>query len=172
MADLCTVDDVAQELRWRSGEAAKYGAWLQVYISAATPMIEDLAGPILPATITERHDGGSQAVALRNRPNAITSVSVGGVAVSGWTADLTAGLVYAGGRFAPGVQNVEVVYAVGGYVPENVRLAATALVAHMWKRSNPQVENPEDVSPVPQGFAVPNAVVQMLAPQKRLPGFA
>jgi hypothetical protein len=58
-------------------------------------------------------------------------------------------------------------------VPAAVKQATTMLVCHLWRRDSQQ--NPElqdGWSAVPSGFAVPNAVLEMLAPFKTMPGFA
>lgn len=182
MADIITVEDAALALRWRPTDVTTHSDALQLYVSAATPIIEELAGPVIVASKTERFDGGGRSVALAHEPNAITSVTVDGAAWTGFVADLGAGLVYAdstGGTFGAGVQNVVVVYTVGyatgptdPNMPANVKAATIALVVHNWRRMNPQQILPDDAPTVPQGFAIPRATEDWLRPQKRLPGFA
>lgn len=171
MVDLVTTTEVAAELRWKAQQLTDYGTVLASYISAATPVIESIAGPVVAATVTELHDGGP-SVALNHTPNTVMSVTVDGAAVD-YTVDLGAGIVY--GPFPWGRQNVSVTYTVGmSPVPENVKRATIALIVYNWRRLNPQQQISEEVFAVPDEYAIPAATYQWLRPQQntRQAGFA
>lgn len=161
---------------------------LRLYIAAATPVIEDIVGAILIRTVTQRCDGGKTGVALWERPDTIQSVTANGEELLldvGYTLDEGAAILYAGapdspGRFPRGRQNISVSYTAGmAQVPPNVQLAARELVRHNWQVSM-QGSRPafgddpaaEDMARTPTGFAVPRRVIQLCAPNPRLPGIA
>lgn len=83
--------------------------------------------------------------------------------------------------FAIGSKNVMIEYQAGRIlVPENVQLACRELVRHLYTHtqvpgrpkfgSNTGMD--DGLPDVPIGFAVPNFVVQLLAPDRRAPGIA
>lgn len=159
---------------------------VRLYVAAATPVIEDLVGAVLTAAIVQRADGGKTGIALWERPDRVDQVTVNGEYLAdgvGYTLDQAAAILYAGppdrpGRFPPGRQNITVRYTAGmSDVPPNVRLATRELVRHNWQVSM-QGSRPafgddpagEDLARTPTGFAVPRRVVQLCAPNPRLPG--
>lgn len=135
---------------------------LQGFLDAATPVIENITGPVVPQTVTgEVHDGGNGnrlLFALRLRPViSVTSVTeyANGVAtvlaqvanpalgtLNSFTLESATGIITrrnAGGdigRFPAGVDNILVTY-IAGYatVPDNVKLAAMFQAAHMFQSS-------------------------------------
>jgi hypothetical protein len=159
-----------------------YDSDLIDWIAAATPIIEDIVGPILTATETQTYDGDVMAVLLPSAATSITSVTENGTAIS-YTANLEAGIVYAGTslaprRFFPGRQNITVVYTVGsGNVDPNIREGAKELI-RVWWQIGQQANRPgfgDQVEPdawTPSGFAVTRRVIELCAPKPRVPGFA
>lgn len=155
---------------------------MEAYISAATPVIEDITGPMYAESRTVYFDGGTAAVSLPFRFNAVTTVTVSGTATTNYVANVRAGVIYAGGSTSPttfeyGTQNVVVVVTVGyATIPPNIELAARELVRHWWQIGRqgvrPDVQGAPDAAPVAQGFAVPRRVTELCAPHARLAGFA
>ena len=161
---------------------------LRLFISAATQVIEYLAGNILSQSVSDTFDGGYSTVLLTQQPiNSVTSVTENGVTLpaSAYSTNLTAGTVsriigttwYA---FLPGKQNVTVTYSTGSaIVPASVQLAARELVRHWWQFGQ-QGQRPafgtnaiaEFDGLMVAGYAVPNRVVQLLAPHQGIPGMA
>lgn len=117
---------------------------LLLYIAASTDYIENITGPLLSATgRTWTANGGGSTVLLPEKATAITSVTVDGTATTDYTADLRAGIIYAGtgssagyDSFDYGRANVVVTYTVGGStVPPAAVLAARELVRYWWQTS-------------------------------------
>lgn len=157
---------------------------LRLYIAATTPIVEELAGRVLVATLTETFDGGRRAVLLSERASAITSVTVDGTALaaSDYTADLASGIVYAGGSSTPstfswGRQNVVVVYTVGAAaIDPNVVQAARVITAHLYKvgqQRKGKNAQADDVV-IASGYAVPKRALELLRGRSsyRMPGMA
>lgn len=162
--------------------------WLVDALEAATPVIENIAGAIVPTSLTETHNGGSATVLLYERVNAITSVTVDGVVLSAsdYSVDKTAGILYRGTglaagsyAFSPGIGNVVVVYTTGFAVtPANVRLATCELIRH-WAQNGQQGSRPAFggaavEAPMGASFAVPRRVMELLEPSasNAMPGLA
>ncbi|GIG57394.1 hypothetical protein Lfu02_17660 [Longispora fulva] len=126
------------------------------FILAATPIIRNIVGPILPETHTEWFDGGSPTLVLAWQPvTAILSATeYYGLAAFplteqplgsqsnafGFTVDLLTGQLtrrtFSGeaARFAQGAKNIRVTYtAARADVPYNVRLGALELIRHLWQ---------------------------------------
>lgn len=153
---------------------------IERYIESATPVIENIVGPVIEREVTWSFDGGDCAINLPARVQAITSVEVDGVATTAYVADLTAGVIHALGRFAPGYQNV-VVEATVGYAddeyPANVVLAARELVRFWWQQgrqgNRPAFGNEiPDTDSTPLGFLVPKRVMELLQATPSVGGFA
>lgn len=150
-----------------------------VYIRAATPVIEQLVGPVLPRTKTLMLDGGKLAVLLPGviaNAGAVTAVRVDGGAWSGYTVNPDSGVVYAGPtwaglRFPPGIRNVEVDLTVGyATVPDGLQLAVRELVRH-WVQIGKQAPAGGQLNMLPESstdpsdpFAIPRRVRQLCAP--------
>ncbi len=159
---------------------------LRSYLVAATIVCESLIGPILSASVVEKHDGGRSGINLWVDPASITSVVEDGVtlAASGYClgngAILWRGAYPGAGTWTPGARNVVVTMAVGSAViGENVRLGAAHLVAHWWRQTQQSgrpmlgMSAPDVPSTMVAGYAVPNLVVDLLKPSdRRLPGMA
>ena len=173
---------------------------LQFFIDAATPVIENIAGPVLPQTKTEYYNGGVSQIVLNWLPivsvtsivetygqtnYSLTEISLGSSNTAfGYTVDYTTGKVVrraynAEALFPTGTNNVKVVYQAGrATIPANVRLATLMLIQHLWSTSqlNRNGARPtlggDDSFTVGAGFAVPNRVRELLQPSPRVPGIA
>jgi hypothetical protein len=178
---LCTTDEARAEI----GDDTIDETMLQRRIDAATVVIEDITGPIAAAAKSKTYDGDVDAVLLPSDATAIVSVTENGQAlgVDEYTADLAAGIVYAGPSraprpFFPGRQNVVVTYSVGSQtVPENVHQAALELVTYWWRTgqqgSRPAWDQTADGEVyTPSGYPIPRSVFELCAPNPRMPGFA
>lgn len=158
---------------------------LRSYLAAATPVIEDITGPVLKATKTYTTDGGHVAVMLPHTDVTVTAVAEGSttLAASQYAVDSAAGVVRrsAGTGYLPfleGVRNVTVTYTVGsGVVAPNVAMATRELVRH-WYQQGQQANRPSfggsDVEAVftPSGYAVPRRVIELLGTPAMRPGMA
>jgi hypothetical protein len=180
---ICSLEDLKAELNLPASVTVNDDE-LWLYIAAATPVVEDIAGRVLQATITETFDGGRTAVLLSDRAASITTVTVDGVATTDYVADLASGIVYAGSSSAPssfsyGRQNVVVTYVAGGTsVDPNIVLAARIIAAHQYQvgqqgRSG-RGRAIDETTIIGSGFAVPTRAMQLLEPSiaRRMPGFA
>lgn len=153
---------------------------LRLYIAATTAIVEEIAGRVLTATITETHDGGKAAVLLDERPTAITSVTVNGAATTDYTPNLTAGIVYAGSQsspssFAYGRQNVVVAYTVGASsIDPSVVAAARIIAAHLYAVGQQGRRKDSADIVVASGYAVPKRALELLRGRSsyRMPGIA
>lgn len=159
-------------------------AELQAYIDAIGPVIESYIGPVESRDVTQTLSGHG-ALCLGTTPVlTITSVtSIRGVSVdpAALYVDAEAGLLrhldgtsFRGGPWV-------VVYTAGrAEEPLTVNLAARMLLQHMWQtqnRTTPTVIGGGDDysvgSPVPGfGYAVPNRVLELLAPYRLAPAVA
>lgn len=161
---------------------------LRLYIAATTPVIEDIVGAVLTRTEVETFDGGRTAVLLSERATAVTSVVDSGttlVSGTGFVANLTAGIIYAGSTsssscFTAGRQNVVVTYTTGASsIDPNIILAAREEVRFLYQigqqGGRPSLGGaPADLGWTPSGFAVPKRVIELCqaSGSRRMPGFA
>lgn len=164
---------------------------VRLYIAAAAEIIEDIAGPVLSASVTETHSGsGKFGLPLWKRAAAVTGVTEDGdtLAATDYAYDEVAGVLWRGSQPGAGFWsdtspgNVVVTMTVGASaVPPNVVLAARELVRHLYAIGQQPWRAPyggglEDVATIttPSGYAVPARVVDLLKPQaaNRMPGFA
>jgi uncharacterized phiE125 gp8 family phage protein len=193
---LATLDEFKAHLKRRS-IATTEDAKLQAFLDAATPVIEDITGAILPRSIVEIHEGGVTQITLRQRPVlSVASVTeyVGNVATAltgvanlaaGTTAtyqlDMGVGTITrlsTGGYGAFASDQVIVSYTAGyATVPSNIHEAALFQAAHMYQSSQnggrPSLREAaaaEDGYTYIGGYAIPNRVRELLQPQRRLPG--
>lgn len=183
MADLLTLADARAAITTAtaSGDLAN-DALVTSYINAVTPVIEEMSQPVTTLTRTRTADGGMAAVMLPWRFSAVTSITESGSLLTSddYVAAGDDGLIYRapdGARWASGRRNVTVVVTTGvTTVPGNQKLAAQLLFAHLWRLRQgprPAFNQPGgDVVFTPTGFAVPNAVAELLVATPPLPGFA
>ena len=165
---------------------------LQDYIDSVTSVIEEYCGPVEPRAVTERHnaEGGRRVIVLRTTPalslTSVTPVVTGGSSypVDGLDLDPDTGEVRRldGGWFR-GLLLFTVQAGRAGVppVPPTINLAARMLVQHLWRtqrpsRSGVMAGGGDDYNagePIPGfGYAVPNRVLELLAPYRLPPGVA
>lgn len=177
-------------------------AELTTFILAATPVIRDMIGPIVPEQHTEFFDGAVMTISVAWQPLLsiqsiyeyyglskflLTEQPLGSQNNAfGFTVDYITGQITRrtfGGQaalFAVGDKNVKVSYTAGrGDIPYNVRLGALEFIRHNWSMTQqagrPRMRSGMDGGgemAVPIGFAVPDRVVELLAPHRRPPGIA
>ena len=158
---------------------------LRLFIAATTEIVEHIVGAVLIRTETHIDNGGKTAVLLDERATAITSVTVDGVAITDYVADLDSGIVYAGSsstsdRFTSGRQNVVVTYTTGGSsIAPSVIAGARSIAAHLYASSQQSRRGrgrsgDGDGTSLVLGYSVPNAAIEKLRNQqhRRMPGFA
>jgi hypothetical protein len=160
-----------------------YDSDLIDWIAAATPIIEDIVGPVLTSQESRTYDGGDTAVLLPSAATSIVSVVENGVTITDYTPNLQSGIIFKGQPLAPmpffpGRQNIVVTYMVGsGNVDPNIREATKELI-RVWWQIGQQANRPgfgDQVEPdawTPSGFAVTRRVIELCAPNARVPGFA
>jgi hypothetical protein len=173
------------------------------FILAASEVIRDMVGPIVPETHTEYFDGGVMTVSVAWQPLlSVTSVyeyyglsafllteQPLGTQINafGFTVDYITGQIIRrtfGGQaalFAVGDKNIKVTYSAGrAGTSYSVRLGALEFIRHNWqmtqqgrlRRSRGSSAGDGGEMAVPIGFAVPDRVVELLAPYRRPPGIA
>jgi hypothetical protein len=183
---LIDVDYAKSAVGWTATDPIK-DALLARWIQAATPIIERICGPVLPATVTKRFSGGKSAILLPVKltdETRVTAVIEDGLTTTDYWVDADAGILYAGGHgsartFGAGIKNVQVTYRVGfDSVPETIQLATRELV-RLWVQQGVSSDRPSfdddgqsDSVTVPQGFAVPRKIRELLGPYERPAGFA
>ena len=127
-------------------------------------------------TITELHDGGTDAILLRKSPvQSVVSVTVSGQLVSAadWTLDVVGAMVRrnvgtGSGYWVGGALNVTVVYIAGASVVSwYVRQGCLELVRHLWDSqrggySIPRQQGAGDDWDPRQGYSVPRRVAELL----------
>lgn len=176
---LISIDDAVEGLNAGRANSA-YIDDLRLYIAAATPVIEDITGPILLSTITMSAAGGGSSILLNWAAKSVTQVSIDGVPFANWYVEH--GILYAGTRqqlatFPAGTLTA-IVQIGGDSVPPNIRLAARELVRH-WVQIGKQGaggsgirQDATDEVFTPSGFAVPRRVVELCTPHEQIGGFA
>lgn len=181
---IISLDDARNALNIRAGLAdASTMDDLRLYVAAATPVIEDITGPIVSGIFTQVADGGHWAITLNDIPSEILSVTELDVPLTDYVADLQAGIIYAGRRYAlrqfmPGFNSVVIQYRAGSAViPPNIRLAARELIRHWWQIGKQARDGGSSFSQTgdaftPSGYAVPRRVIELCAAHERLGGFA
>lgn len=200
-AGLISLRDARTALRLAAGNTSS-DEDLRTWIAAATPVIEDIVGPVIAQQHTDTFDGGGPTIHLPRSPLTAATITVteavgGGIvrtlaeqnltaghaATYGFSVDRGTGLVTRRclgqvARFAPGARNITIVCTAGrDVVPPNVRLATMELVRHWWQLSQ-QGHRPsfgaagDDPEWVPSGFAVPRRVIEICAGERAVPGIA
>lgn len=190
------LDDAQEALNFAGRAPASAVADLRLYVAAATPVIEDITGPMVVNQKSFTGSGGRGSVVLPDDATEVVSVVVEGVtfAPATWVFPGDGsyptgsplfweeyGVVYAGSRTSPSTfppGGVAVVYKVGSAViPPNVQLAARELVRHWWQTSKQATGGSRPEPPTgevftPSGFAVPRRVIELCEPHRRVGGFA
>jgi hypothetical protein len=132
---------------------------LRGYIIAATRVVEDVYGPVVPQTLTQTFDGGKRKLFADTSITTMVSVTESGAALvagTDYTVDYDAGILsrgtFAGSLFmeptyqepayfpaiwAFGIQNITIVYkagvAPGSVIPEHVRKAGRIIMRALWQ---------------------------------------
>jgi hypothetical protein len=167
---------------------------LRDFIAAATPIMEDIIGSILPKTRIETFDGGQPNIALMYPPvisvtsvietvgsawqRTLTAQPITGSSFDfyGYSVDLTTGIITrrASGLAMPfmqGLRNIQVTYISGRVLAPNEALAARRLVKHLWQSEQqnyaPAAASPEAIGLTPSGYAVPRVVLELCAASTR-----
>lgn len=197
---IISLEDARTELGLPAGSTATDDK-IRSHILAATPVMEDLVGPILPRTCDEWYDGGSPTVRLLQAPIiSVTSVSesygnfsrtlteqpLSGSSFDtyGYTVDTTDGILqrrFSGtlGEFVMGRRNVHVVYVAGRTVVRDNILDATRALVKYYAQKSQTINRPDmgaadgvATTTTPSGFAVPRLVVDLCGDDLRLIGIA
>lgn len=149
---------------------------LRLYIAAATPVIEDIVGPVVVKAVTQKVQKGWSFAALYERPTTLSSViGADGTVYNSthYTFDEVAGLLT---FYTPTTQVVTVTHTVGtAIVGPNIQLATRELVRHWWQigmQAGRAPGVPAGTEWTPSGFAVPRRVIELCAPADRVDGFA
>ena len=172
---LISLDDARQALSMPPNTDPAKLDELRLYVAAATPIIEDIVGPVLVTSYTQTIPKGWTYGALYNRAASITTVKFADgttVPTTAYTANAGHGLITF--NYAQS-QDVVVTYASGdAIIPPNVRLATRVLVKHMWQVDKQDLRNRENPAQAwtPSGYAVPKRVLEMCQPNTRKVGFA
>lgn len=146
-------------------------------VQAATPVIEDIVGPVLPRSKVRRFHGGKEGVLLVDEiadETSVTAVLEDEVAITDYWVDPDSRILYAGNRgrarrFRAGKKNIAVTYQVGySPIPQTLQDAAQALVRH-WIQQGIQGpaapalggDSGEGMATSPMGFAIPARVMEL-----------
>ena len=152
---------------------------LQAILDAAEAAIAHRVGPLAPTTVTVRVPGATGPLSLPVRPViSLTSVTPsygGALDVTRLDVDPVTGLVAYQGYYSSFVSYFpmawySVVYQAGfTTLPADLVLAVKELVRHLWspQRGPGRVPGPAvDLQP-PAGYALPNRVLELLAPYQQ-----
>ncbi|ALV45827.1 hypothetical protein MB46_10380 [Arthrobacter alpinus] len=179
---LISIDDAKNALNEGGRMAPDLVNDLRLYVAAATPVIEDIVGPVLTTTMEFKCAGDRSAIILPAEPSAITAVTLNGTALAGSEWFTEYGILYAGvrgGGSTFGSGELIVSFTVGrGSVPPNIRLGTRELVRHWWqigKQSSGGAIRGQEAAAAeftPSGFAVPRRVIELCAPHEQIGGFA
>ena len=132
---------------------------IRAVITAATPIMEDICGPLLRQTRVESYDGGASQISLlwapiisvtgiietygSNYTRALTQQDIfsgSGLDAFGFTVDLVTGIVTrraigAAINFASGKRNIQITYVSGRTaISGNILLATRRLIRHLWSQ--------------------------------------
>lgn len=157
---------------------------LRDYVDAVTILIEERVGAVLPRTVSEVVRA-RDVITLTVTP-IVSLTSVTPVLTAGWAVNV-ANLVFdsATGRvwdyrrssFANDLYTVVYVAGRQGTVPRNISMAARLLLKHLWKNqqgptTRPGSQGADPMAAALSGYAVPNAVEQLLEPSYNFDGIA
>jgi hypothetical protein len=188
--------DARTALGWPAAlVSASKDSLLRSYIATATPIMEDIVGPILARAHTEEYDGGATSIQLLWAPViSITSVKEsygnftrtltaqpldgGPFDAYGYTVDLVSGTLtrrYTGqvGTFVGGRRNVLVAYVAGRTViGENVIKATQRLLRWLYAPEQgeirPDVSDTNAMSKTPSGLTIPKDVITLCGADVRI----
>lgn len=160
-----TGDEVAKSGKWDESQISA----LEDYAAVAVSRIEEKVGPWNGQTLT--HTAvlrGTRSLIALPWPVAQATVTRDGEAVETAAVDRELGVIY--GEFPPGEYEVTATARPGSTCPADVRLAARKLGSHLAKQELIGPRQPgfagaadKDLD-VLQGFALPRAVSELIAP--------
>lgn len=169
-----TGDDVAKSLNWPDSR----GAELEDYAIVAVSRIEQMVGPwrgqALTYTLTLLD--GAASITLPWPIGDMPTATRDGDPVTIQAVDLDAGIIY--GDLTAGTYTIAATARASTTCPAEVKLAARKLASHLARQEKIGPAAPafagSDASDtdVLQGFALPRAVSELIAPHVRLGGFA
>jgi hypothetical protein len=196
--DLVSLNDVRDQLNITPTDRSM-DAKLIRFIKAATSVIENITGPILPASRTDVFDGETTYVSLPFRwvksiqlvteTRGITNYTLTEQPLGhstdayAYTWDKTVNKIvrraYGGAVaiFPPGTNVVSVTYTLGmTTIPDDIQMAAAELIRHWWQFGQQPFRGAFSAQPVDDGglatvvgYAVPNRVLELLNPWRRHP---
>lgn len=162
---------------------------LRLYIAAATPMVEDVVGPVLSRVVlAEQHTPRGAGLALHKYPvlsvQSVTEYPSGTVlpeavtpaATGGFTVDKASGVLTR--RGAEWADEAWVSYTTGRtLIAPNWRLATAWIVQHQWRSSQQTVgrgpgRGQEQMVATPSGYMIPHRAMTALSPDAQPGGFA
>ena len=171
-----------------------YDDALEVMVTAVSDRLDELCGPVVNRTVTERHDAaGCYTVIPYELPvysfTSVTEYRNGTGTDLTVEDDTTAGeylwernLLKRRSSFGPYPfqGRVKLVYVAGRAadtesVPERFKQAAGIIVAHIWRQENGsgnQTFGSDGEAPYRASFSIPNRAMELLADQIRTPGIA
>lgn len=160
ITQVCSLAEVRTHLRYPVANTDDDATFQNIYIPAATDVVRQECGQIVPTEFDESYDGGCYELWLRNTPVIEVQLVQEGWGYTNYTLDFvqvnstnTSSFAYslddpASGQltrrsagnvniaFVGGSSNIRVVYVAGRQaVPAAVKLAALELIAHWWQNS-------------------------------------
>lgn len=145
------------------------------FVRAANEICERHAGTVLPQVCTERHSGGTRAIALDHRPViSVTSVTLAGgsvLAASGYYLDAEAGVITRmvgdyESCWEPGL--ITFVYTAGrAVILAATLLAAKVIIKHLWetqrgRMGSVRAAGSDEVWDPRWGYAIPRRALELL----------
>lgn len=197
--DLVSLGDLRSALNWSSTDYSQ-DAKLRRFLKAATFLVENITGPILPRERTDVFDGDTTFVVLPYRwvTSIISAFETRGMTnytlteqplghssdAFGYTWDRNTNTIvrraYGGATatFPPGERVVSFTYMLGmATIPDDVQTATAELIRHWWQFGQTAHSGPFGGTPVDDGgvatvvgYAVPNRVLELLEPWRQFPG--
>lgn len=152
---------------------------LQAFLDDAETVLTRHVGPLAQRTVTERHNGGADAVLLQQWPvvsvTSVTYATGGSIPVTADDLDAEAGILHL--PFAPayGKRSLIVTYQAGRTtLPGDLRRAVLELTRHLWRTqrgSAPSRRDPDAFDPS-LGRLLPPEVEQLIEPHRTAPAVA
>lgn len=157
--DIVTIGQVAADLNWSPAQVSQHGTAIETFISAMTPVVEQIVGPVIAQPFDEWYSGGAADLALRRRPiisidtltettgssgHLLTQQTPGTPGDSyGYTIDKALGVITrrangAATPFADGDRNIHVAYTAGwsatqAAIPANIVAGTLMLIRFHWQ---------------------------------------
>ena len=192
--DLITPDE-AKRLVAISSANTDQDAELEVFITAVSRRIDELAGPVVVRTLTnEAHNGGCTSIRLNYAPvssfttvteylntsaTVLTAETNATKTSTNYLWDSTVQRLYrrSAGQdayFPAGRKNVTITYIAGraattAAVDEKFKRAAGVILAHLWRADRGSGSETFGEYSYPVGFAIPNRALEILGDDLRAP---